>query len=116
MGMRATCAGDTRFVVADNKERRLSVWLATKKANIRLPRKRNSHFHGARPVYYNHLDDKWIRTSRLPIKKSLSHWLAAWSHERQVASLARRFRALRRAGGGRCLVVVRSAVDDHLVC
>jgi hypothetical protein len=51
MGMRATCAGDTRFVVADNKERRPSVWLATRKAKIRLPRRGKSHFHGARPVY-----------------------------------------------------------------
>ena len=38
----------------------------------RLPGKRNSHFHGARPVLSNHLSMmKWIRTSRLSIKNSL---------------------------------------------
>ena len=43
-----------------------------RKEDIRLPGKGNPKFHGARPVYSNHLDDKWIRTSRLAIKNSLS--------------------------------------------
>ena len=40
-----------------------------KKVDIRLPGKRDSNSHGARPVHQKH---RWIRTSRLSIKKSLS--------------------------------------------
>jgi hypothetical protein len=40
--------------------------------DIILPGKGNLNSHGARPVCQNHLDDKWIRTSRLSIKNSLS--------------------------------------------
>ena len=37
-----------------------------------LPRKGNSNFHGARPVHLIITMIKWIRTSRLSIKKTLS--------------------------------------------
>ena len=45
---------------------------ATRKVDIRLPGKGNSNSHGSRPVHYNDLDDKWIRSSRLSKKNSLS--------------------------------------------
>ena len=41
---------------------------APRKVDIRLPGKRNSNSHGARPVHQKH---RWIRTSRLSIKNSL---------------------------------------------
>ena len=41
-------------------------------SDIRLPGKGNSNSHGARPVYKNISIIKWIRTSRLSIKNSLS--------------------------------------------
>ena len=40
--------------------------------DVRLPGKENSNFHGARPVYLIIPMIKWIRTSRLSIKNSLS--------------------------------------------
>jgi len=40
--------------------------------SIRLPGKGNSNSHGARPVYLIITMVKWIRTSRLSIKNSLS--------------------------------------------
>jgi hypothetical protein len=39
--------------------------------DARLPGKGNSNSHGARPVHLIITMIKWIRTSRLPIKKSL---------------------------------------------
>ena len=41
--------------------------LLNRKVDVRLPGKRNSNSHGARPVHLI----KWIRTSRLAINKSL---------------------------------------------
>ena len=32
--------------------------ICTRNVDIRLPEKKKSNFHGARPVYYNHLDDQ----------------------------------------------------------
>ena len=43
-----------------------------RKVDVRLPGKRNSDAHGARPVHLIITIIKWIRTSRLPIKNSLS--------------------------------------------
>ena len=40
--------------------------------DVRLPGKRNSNSHGARPVHLNITMIKWIRTRRLSIKNSLS--------------------------------------------
>ena len=42
------------------------------KVDERLPGKYNSNSHGARPVHLTITMMKWIRTSRLPIKNSLS--------------------------------------------
>ena len=44
----------------------------SRKVDIRLPGKRNSNSHGARMVHQKH---RWIRTSRLSIKNSLSQRL-----------------------------------------
>ena len=41
-------------------------------ADVGLPGKRNSDSHGARPVHLIITSLRWIRTSRLPIKNSLS--------------------------------------------
>ena len=43
-----------------------------RKVNKRLPKKRNSNFHGARPVHLIITMIKWIRTSRLSMKNFLS--------------------------------------------
>ena len=43
-----------------------------RKVDIRLPGKGNSNYHGARPVHRIISMVKWIRTSRLSIKNSLS--------------------------------------------
>jgi len=43
-----------------------------RKVDIRLPEKGNSNSHGARPVHFIISMIKWIRTSRLSIKNSLS--------------------------------------------
>jgi len=43
-----------------------------RKVYVRLPGKVNSKFHGARPVHLIIPTMKWIRTSRLSIKNSLS--------------------------------------------
>ena len=43
-----------------------------RKADVRLPGKGNSNFHGARPVHFIVTKIYWIRTSRLSIKKTLS--------------------------------------------
>ena len=47
---------------------------ATRKVDARLPGKGNSNSHGARPVHLIITMIKWIRTSRLSIKNSLSLW------------------------------------------
>ena len=54
-----------------------------RKVDIRLPGKGNSNSHGARTVHQKH---RWIRTSRLSIKNSLSldH---AYAHELQPACM-----------------------------
>ena len=36
---------------------RVDIWQELRKLNIRLPEKKSSNSHGARPVYQNHLDD-----------------------------------------------------------
>ena len=43
-----------------------------RKVYVRLPGKGNSNSHGARPVHLIITMLKWIRTSKLSIKKSLS--------------------------------------------
>jgi len=48
-----------------------------RKADVRLPGKRNSNSHGARPVHLIITLIKWIRTGRLSIKNSLSGTRAA---------------------------------------
>ena len=45
----------------------------TRKVDVRLPGKGNSNSHGARPVHLIITMIKWIRTSRLSIKNSLSY-------------------------------------------
>jgi len=47
-----------------------------RKADVRLPGKGNSNSHGARPVHLIIMMIKWIRTSRLSMKNSLS--LSLW--------------------------------------
>ena len=46
--------------------------LQARKVDVRLPGKGKSNSHGARPVHLIITMIKWIRTSRLSIKKSLS--------------------------------------------
>ena len=54
------------------------VWgLGFEKVDVRLPGKGNSNSRGARPVHLIISMIKWIRTSRLSIKKSLSYHTAA---------------------------------------
>ena len=43
-----------------------------RKVDIRLPGKRNSNAHGARPVHQIISLIEWVRTNRLSIKNSLS--------------------------------------------
>ena len=43
-----------------------------RKVDVRLPGKKNSNSRGARPVHLIITMMKWIRTKRLPMKKSLS--------------------------------------------
>ena len=45
---------------------------SSRKVDVRLPGKGISNSHGARPVHLIITMIKWIRTSRLSIKKSLS--------------------------------------------
>jgi len=52
-------------------------WLF-RKVNVRLLGKGNSNSHGARPVHQIISVTKWIRTSRLPIKNSLSRVDVVW--------------------------------------
>ena len=42
-----------------------------RKVDIRLPEKRNSNSHGARPFYYNHLDDP-VDSDQQVVNKNLS--------------------------------------------
>jgi len=44
----------------------------TRKVDVRLPGKRNSNSHGARPIRLIITMIKWTRSSRLSIKNSLS--------------------------------------------
>ena len=48
------------------------VWGRPRKVDARLPGKENSNSYGARPVHLMITAIKWIRTSRLSMKKSLS--------------------------------------------
>ena len=50
---------------------RLAVKLLDRKGDVRLPKKRNSNSHDARPVHLIITMIKWIRTSRLSVKSSL---------------------------------------------
>ena len=50
----------------------LRTHLPSRKVDERLPGKGNSNPHGARPLHLIITMIKWIRTSRLSIKKSLS--------------------------------------------
>ena len=45
---------------------------AVSSVDVRVPGKRNSNFHGARPVHLIIMMIKWIRTSRLAMQNSLS--------------------------------------------
>ena len=56
-----------------------------RKVDIRLPGKGNSSSHGARPVHQIILMIKWIRTSRLSIKLSLSSTLTVEEEARAEA-------------------------------
>ena len=61
--------GEGRFLVS---EVTLQVeLLAQFTIDVRLPGKGNSNSHGARPIHLIITMIKWIRTSRMPIKKSL---------------------------------------------
>ena len=67
----------------------------TRKVDVRLPGKRNSNSHGARPVHLIITMIKWIRTSRLSTKNSFSGlglpassqglgsgtWVSVWGFE-----------------------------------
>ena len=46
--------------------------MGTRKVDVRFPGKRNLSSLGARPVHQTITMIKWIRTSRLSVKKSLS--------------------------------------------
>ena len=49
-----------------------NVSTGARKVNVRLPGKGNSNSHGGRPVHLIITMIKWIRTSRMSIKNSLS--------------------------------------------
>ena len=51
--------------------RRYGVFSGSRMVDVRLPGKGNLNSHGARPVHLIITMIKWIRTSRLSIKKSL---------------------------------------------
>ena len=46
--------------------------ICARKVDVRLPGEGNSNSHGARPIHLIITMIKWIRTSRLSIKNSLS--------------------------------------------
>jgi len=54
----------------DSGPRHLNVSFVFRKVDVRLPGHGNSNSHGARPVHLIITMIKWIRTSRLSIKKS----------------------------------------------
>ena len=54
------------------QRRALICLLLSRKVDEKLPGKENSNSHGARPVHLIIMMIKWIRTSRLSIKNSLS--------------------------------------------
>ena len=64
-------------------------WMAgpTRKVNIRLPGKGKSNSHGARPVHLIIMMIKWIRTSRVSIKNSVSLHGFGGCHEYKNAPL-----------------------------
>jgi len=55
-----------------------------RKVVVRLPGKGNTNSHGARPVHLIITMIKWIQTSRLSIKNSLSEHLAVLGREKLV--------------------------------
>ena len=70
-----------------------------RKVDVRLPGKGNSNSHGARPVHLIITMIKWIRTSRLSIKNSLSIRRARSIFAKHV-SLAPRLRKRRKKTRG----------------
>jgi len=58
-------AAVARVVGGGAARKRSQVWALPRKVDARLPGKRNSNFHGARPVHLIIMMIKWIRTSRL---------------------------------------------------
>ena len=61
--------------------------ISARKVDVRLPGKGDSNSHGAGPVHLI-IMIKWIRTSRLSIKNSLSTMLVLTYHVWQVAKYA----------------------------
>ena len=58
----------------------------TRKVDVRLPGNGNSNSHGARPVHLIIMMIKWIRTSRLSTKNSLSgHLILAPAHHEALS-------------------------------
>ena len=60
-----------------------------RKVDVRLPGKRNSNSHGARPVHLSITMIKWIRTSRFSIKNSLSTPLTTLKPHREARASPR---------------------------
>ena len=61
-----------KYEQVDTVEDNTKVFILTRKVDVRLPGKGNSNSHGARPVHLIITTIKWIPTSRLSIKNSLS--------------------------------------------
>jgi len=69
------CQGGVRWRVVRSERGAVGV---DRKVDVRLLGKGNSNSHGARPVHQIITMIKWIRTSRLPIKNSLSGVVMSW--------------------------------------
>ena len=65
-----TCLREARNLPERGAEELLAT--RTRKVDIKLPEKGDSNSYGARPVHQIISTIKWIQTSRLPIKNSLS--------------------------------------------
>ena len=63
------------------------VWRGSRKVDARLPGKRHLNSHFARPVHLIITMIKWIRTSRLAIKNSLSGSLKQVPKGRRLSCL-----------------------------
>ena len=70
------CETNTHQIAKSRARQSFTSW-HPRKVDIRLPGKGNSNSHGARPVHQIISMIKWIRTSRLSIKHSLS---LSWGH------------------------------------